>query len=65
VRRPRRAAGVGPRDDPLGGGLLVTGGAADLTGEVEARDRLRLEGVREDLWVDEIFAREFMAVGGK
>jgi hypothetical protein len=57
VRRPRRPAGVGPRDDPLGGGLLVAGGAADLTGEVKARDRLSLQGVREDLGVDEIFAR--------
>ena len=35
--------GVGPGDEPLGGGLLVAGGAVDLARKVEVRQRLGFE----------------------
>ena len=36
--------GVDPGDQPLGGGLLVAGGAVDLAGEEQARKLLGLQG---------------------
>ncbi len=46
--------GVDARQQALGAGFLVTGGAVDLAGEIEAADVLGLQGVAQVLGIDVI-----------
>ena len=44
---PAARAAFSPAIKPLGGGLLITGGAVDLAGQVKARHRLHLQRGRQ------------------